>query len=289
MRDGARSELRALLNEQSVRLQKRHGQHFLVSQRVIGKIVAKCHGFRSFLEIGPGAGALTAPLTEIGSVVALEIDPRAAELARLRAPAARIIVQDALQADLAGILAGLARPRALVSNMPYHITGPLLAAIAEARSEFDRAILMMQKEVGDRVMARPGSPACRGLTIGLQSQFGIAFICRVPPGAFEPPPKVESVVLEFTPKASTLSPSVEERYYRLIRVAFAQPRKTLANNLSVGLELKRADIEARLSEMGLASNVRAHQLSLSDWTRLTLALYGDGREPDQGGSAPPGI
>jgi 16S rRNA (adenine1518-N6/adenine1519-N6)-dimethyltransferase len=281
--------LRALLTEHAIRLRKRHGQHFLVSQHVIRQILARCEGFRSFLEIGPGAGALTAPLTQLGTVVAIEIDPRAAELARASAPDAKILVQDALHVDLAQLLRDLTPPRALISNMPYHITGPLLAAISEARRQFDRAVLMMQKEVGDRVMARVGSPECRGLTVALQSQFQIELVCRVPPGAFEPPPKVDSVVLQWTPKPFELDPEIEEDYYRLIRLAFGQPRKTLVNNLCAGLGISRAEAESSLAGVGLPRNVRAHQLVLADWKRLTLALYGDRFGRNQGGSAPPRV
>lgn len=289
MNPGPRTELRALLAERAIRLQKRHGQHFLVSQHVIRQILERCEGFCSFLEIGPGAGALTAPLTQLGSVVAIEIDPRAAELARTCAPAATILIQDALQADLEQLLRELSRPRALISNMPYHITGPLLAAIAEARREFDRAVLMMQREVGDRIMARLGSPECRGLSVALQTQFEIELVCRVPPGAFEPPPKVESVVLQWTPKAFDLDPRIEEDYYRLIRVAFSQPRKTLANNLCAGLGISRVEAESGLVRVGLAPNVRAHQLGLTDWKRLTLTLYGDRLGSDQVGSDSPRV
>jgi 16S rRNA (adenine1518-N6/adenine1519-N6)-dimethyltransferase len=281
--------LRKLLTERAIRLQKRHGQHFLVSQHVIGQILARCEGFRSFLEIGPGAGALTAPLTRLGTVVAIEIDPRAAEVARACAPEATILVEDALKVDLGQLLRDLPPPRALISNMPYHVTGPLLAAISEARREFDRAVLMMQKEVGDRVMARLGSPECRGLTVALQSQFEVELVCRVPPSAFEPPPKVDSVVLQWTPKPFDLDPKIEEDYYRLIRLAFGQPRKTLVNNLCAGLGISRAEAESSLDTVGLPRNVRAHQLGLADWKRLTLTLYGDRPEPNQGSSDPPRV
>lgn len=279
--------LRSFLRRHGYRPQKRWGQHFLVSEQVVRAILQRVDGFLGVLEVGPGPGVLTAGMAErCERVVALEVDPLAVSALGESAPTVDVRRIDALQADIGSILDELPRPRALVSNMPYNITGPLLSAFAQARASFDRAVLMMQREVGDRVLALAGDSDRGSLSVFLQAQFEIHRICLVPPGAFWPPPKVSSVVLEFTPCRDV---PIGASFDRLVRLGFAQPRKTLANNLAAGLARPRQSIETGLESIGLASSVRPHQLTLEDWRRLTQVLQDRIDEDPQGRSEGPGL
>lgn len=258
--------LRALLERHGLRPTKRWGQHFLVSARVVRAILERLEGYTGVLEVGPGPGVLTRPLSESARVLAFEVDPVAVSALSESAPRAQVRHEDVLQADLAGALATLPEPRALVSNMPYNITGPLLTRFAEVRSGYERAVLMMQREVGTRVLAKPGEREFGSLSVFLAAQFDIVKVCDAPNGAFFPPPRVESVVLQFKPKPTGLAPEAEARFFRLVRSGFTQPRKTLLNNLTglVGRDRATALIE------GLPEGVRPHQVPVDRWKEMAM-------------------
>lgn len=262
-------ELRGFLRRHGLDAAKSLGQHFLVSEAAVRKIVAAAEGCAGVLEIGPGPGVLTRPLTEQAErVLALELDSRFVRALKESAPAAEVRQADALKAELSAILQELPTPRAIVSNMPYYITGPLLQRFAEVRRDFDRAVLMMQREVGERITAPAGDSERGSLSVFLQSQFDIRRVANVPAGAFMPPPKVESLVLAFTPKSADAG----EEVYRIVRMGFAQPRKTLANNLSAGLRRNRDEIIPILEGLGLWEKTRAQELEEATWRALTDAL-----------------
>lgn len=261
-------ELRQFLKRHGLSANKGLGQHFLCSSKVVEGIVRRCMGCASVLEIGPGPGVLTSPLSVLGPLIALEVDPRMIAALKESAPAADVRQIDALKADLAALLSELPEPRAVVSNMPYYITGPLLGAIASASSHFCKAVLMMQKEVGTRVLAPAGSSDRGSLSVYLQGKFAISKVCDAPKGAFVPPPKVDSVVLEFVPKAD---PPTEE-LFSFVRRCFGQPRKTLANNMISGLGISRDQASAAIESVGLAEKVRPQELTLGDWDALRQSL-----------------
>lgn len=264
--------LRALLDRHGLSAKKSLGQHFLCSVPVVRAIVSRAEGFSGVLEIGPGPGVLTGPLSDAAQqTVALELDPRMRDVLRESAPKAEVREVDALEADLGTILDELPRPRAVVSNLPYYITGPLVTRIAEARAHWDRAILMMQKEVATRVLAPPRNSDRGSLSVYLQLQFAIEKVGDAPAGAFLPPPKVDSTVLQFTPVDTGLEPEEEESAFHLIRGAFRQPRKTLANNLvSAGYARERA-LEA-MSRAGIDEKARPADPDLDSWRGLFRAL-----------------
>lgn len=260
--------LRAFLARHGLRPDKGLGQHFLVSAAVVDIIVAAASSCRGVLEIGPGPGVLTGPLSEVAErLVAVELDATMPLLLRDSAPKAEIVREDALKVDLAALLDGLPRPRAVVSNLPYYITGPLLGRIADVRAHLDVAVLMMQKEVAERIVATPGKRERGALSVVLQSQFEITRAAHVPASAFLPPPKVDSAVLRFIPRPSALSPEA----IRLVRIGFAQPRKTLVNNLVAGLRISRDEAVGRVEAMGLLETVRPAELTQELWARLAEA------------------
>lgn len=264
--------LRALLDRHGLGAKKSLGQHFLCSASVVRAIVARTEGFKGVLEIGPGPGVLTRPVSEAAEkTIALELDPRMREVLHESAPKAEIREADALEADLRAILSELPGPRVVVSNLPYYITGPLITRIAEARKHWNRAILMMQKEVATRVLAPPMNSDRGSLSVYLQLQFAIEKVGEAPAGAFLPPPKVDSTVLQFTPVDVGLEPTEEEGAFRLIRSAFRQPRKTLANNLaSAGYTREQA--HRAMAEAGIQERARPADPDLEAWRRLYRAL-----------------
>lgn len=223
----------------------------------------------SVLEIGPGPGVLTQRLAKgISHVTALEIDPRYVRLLAETAPTATILPGDALQADLGEILRSMPAPRAIVSNLPYYITSPLLQRIADVRQDLDLAVLMMQKEVAARIAAQPGESERGSLSVYLQAHFEIQGVRDVPAGCFLPPPKVDSRVLSFVPTRTETSESV----FRLVRLGFAQPRKTLANNLATGLRIERDRVIDVLEALGMQEKSRAQELSIDQWKAISARL-----------------
>lgn len=266
------SELKPFLSRHGLNPNKKFGQHFLCSASVVQAIVSSANGCNGVLEIGPGPGVLTGPLSAAMRTVALEVDARMIDALAESAPSAEVRLIDALATDLTTVLGDLPEPRAVVSNLPYYITGALLNRIAEAKEAWVIAVLMMQKEVAQRILA-PAKNSDRGsLSVFLQAQFTIKKVCDVPAGAFLPPPKVQSTVLSLTPNGVTLKPSFEP----ILRAGFSSPRKTLSNNLSTGLRFSKEEATRLIVELGFDEFVRPHMLTVQEWFAVEEALLGKG-------------
>ena len=234
-----------------------------MSEKAVAAIVAQTTGCVSALEVGPGPGVLTEPLCAVmQSVTAVEVDQTIIPVLSEAAPTACVIVADALKADLSALLQDLPAPRALVSNMPYNITGPLLTTFAACRDLWAVGVFMMQREVGVRVLARAGDSDRGSLSVFLQAQFDIATVCHVPPGSFLPPPKVDSVVLRLVP-ALKVDLDRAPRFFEVVRRGFTQPRKTLLNNLG-----DRTHWGPVIASAGLSESIRPHQLTLAQWEEV---------------------
>jgi 16S rRNA (adenine1518-N6/adenine1519-N6)-dimethyltransferase len=258
--------LQRFLAKQGLSATKGLGQHFLCSEPVVDCIVERLSNFHGLLEIGPGPGVLTAPLSERAEkMLALEVDVRMIKALATSAPKAEVLKLDALQADLPALLSTLPERRAVVSNLPYYITAPLLNVIAKARTHFEVAVLMMQKEVAKRIMAPPRSGDRGSLSVYLQAEFEISHVVDAPSAAFFPPPKVDSTVLEFKPKSNS---GLDETFFDFVRLCFNQPRKTLVNNLVVGLHVSRDAAVNALQAAELTPLARAQELTQSEFVRL---------------------
>jgi len=231
------------------------GQHWLVSEEHIRMIVDAVGGAGGVLEIGPGKGILTAPLSARAQLIALELDARMVGATQRAAPGAEVVEADVLQADLGHLLERLVHPRIVVSNLPYYITAAVVSRLCEVSTQFDAAVLMMQEEVAAKLMAPAGDSRRGSLSVAVQRHFAIETVTKVPPAAFKPPPKVESRVLRLDSKGVESNSGLEA----LVRRGFKQPRKTLANNLGDKESIERA---------GLSSSVRPHQLREEDWVQL---------------------
>lgn len=256
--------LSKVLSNHGVQARKGLGQHFLVSEKVVRAIVARIQGCAGVLEIGPGPGVLTQRLSAVAETIAVELDSQMVDILKETALAATVVKGDALKIDLGEILKRLAEPRAVVSNLPYYITGPLLGRIADQSANYSLAVLMMQKEVAQKIVAKPKDSGRGAVSVLLQSEFDVSVVCQAPRGAFMPPPKVDSMVLEIRPAR----PKPSKRFEACVRAGFVQPRKTLANNL-VDRGFQRGDVEAVLAILGLDLKVRPHYLEDSAWERLS--------------------
>jgi 16S rRNA (adenine1518-N6/adenine1519-N6)-dimethyltransferase len=252
------------------------GQHFLRDAglaRTIVDLVAPA-AKDLVLEIGPGEGALTAELARrAGRVIALEVDPVLGARLRTTLPSVEIVQADARGWDY-GTLAAPAGGRVLVvGNLPYSVGKPILAALVASRTSIDTMALMLQREVAERVAAAPGSRVYGSLSVLTQLYCDVTLALRVPPGAFRPPPKVESAVirLDVLPSPRVVIAD-ERRFHVVVRAAFAQRRKTLANALAAGLGRRAEDLRAAIESAGIDPSRRAETLTILEFAELTRRL-----------------
>ena len=253
-----------------LKTRKRFGQHFLHDPAVLKRIVAAIDPARGdvVVEIGPGQGALTRPLLDlVDHITAIEIDrDLAAQLAREFVPEKlSIVVADALDHDYATLPAG-AR---IVGNLPYNISTPILFRIARHADRLRDLHFMLQKEVVDRMVAKPSTPDYGRLSVMLQVRFAMKKLFNVAPGAFRPPPKVESAVVRLVPLQEKLRCD-EALFEKIVREAFSARRKTLRN----ALPLQPAGYVA----LGIDPQLRPENLSPADYVRITQRVSsGDAR------------
>lgn len=255
------------------RARKRFGQNFLVSPGVIRKIVdaiAPRPG-DTVVEIGPGLGALTGPLLErIDHLHVVEIDRDLIARLRERFPAEHLTIHegDALAFDF-GTLKG-AGPLKIVGNLPYNISSPLLFHLADYGDRVAEMHFMLQKEVVDRMVAAPGSGDYGRLSVMLQVRFWMERLFVVPPGSFNPPPKVDSAIVRMIPLEKVGAGGTvladPDLFSRLVAAAFSQRRKMLRNTL------KEFGGERLLETQGIAPTARAEALPVDVYVRLSNAL-----------------
>jgi len=260
------------------RPRKRFGQHFL-EPAWVAKVIDTLHATKNetFLEIGPGRGALTRPLAaRAGRVIAIEIDrDLAAALADEQIPNLRLLQSDVLGVDLRDALNGEPQPLRVAGNLPYNVASPILFALLDAADDgrlLSDATLMLQKEVADRLVAKPGRKEYGGLAIQVAVAADVEHLLTLPPGAFRPPPKVTSAVVRLRFRPPTVDVGDRRVFERIVRGIFLQRRKTLANALrpvadSLGRSaaelLERAEVDGRL---------RPETLTIDHIARLSRAV-----------------
>lgn len=254
------------------RAKKSLGQHWLNDQAALQAIcdAADLNNKATVLEIGPGPGGLTGLLVRgAGRVIAVELD---AKLARelpewVKADNLRVINEDILSFDFTSLPAGYK----LVANIPYYLTGKLIQIISETDNPPTLAVLLLQKEVARRLAAKPGAMSI--LSVTAQYYWEVSLDREVPARAFTPPPKVDSQVLILRRRPEPLFADLDvKQFFRLIKTGFAQPRKTLLNNLSSGLRLTKEEVVKRCAAAHLDSSRRAQTLSLNEWHELYRAI-----------------
>lgn len=269
------TETKKLLRHFDLRARKRLGQHFLIDDDVRQRILAAAELTPDdiVMEIGPGLGILTRELARrVRRVIAIELDDKLAGLLtqEMRSAAnVTIINGDILKIAPATLLPESERYK-VVANLPYYITSPVLRHFLEASIKPDLMVVMVQKEVAEAIAAGPGKRSL--LSISVQFYGRPTIISKVPAGAFYPAPEVDSAILriDLYPKPAVAVADAES-FFKTVRAGFASPRKQLANSLSYGLGLPKAEVVPLLEEAGIAPPRRAETLTLEEWARLWQA------------------
>jgi 16S rRNA (adenine1518-N6/adenine1519-N6)-dimethyltransferase len=277
-----------------VKTRKRFGQHFLApawADKVVEAIAPRPDD--RFLEIGPGPGALTLRLApRVAHLTAVEVDrDLAQELAPRLPPNATVVPADVLDFDVAPLVS--AGPLRVAGNLPYNISSPILFRLLEINKtgqpplfssegnslSIRDATLMLQREVADRLAARPGTKDYGLLTVFVRAQADVERVLSLPPGAFRPVPKVHSAVVRLTFKPDVVPASLRDTFERMVRSMFTQRRKTLGNALRPFADSVGAVTSQALSAAGIDTTRRPETLDLRDLVALSSALKAPGSGP----------
>lgn len=284
---GSPVRTQAIINRYFVKAKKNLGQNFLIDQNAILGIIdaADIHEGDQVIEIGPGIGSLTEQLLLHGAkVCAYEVDSSLPEILNNELPAKigdaslkerfKLILKDVLKADFKndiGDFFDFDKEIKVVANLPYYITTPIIFALAESDLKFDSLTLMMQKEVAERLEAKPGTKAFGPLSIAVQTEMNVKVALSVSHNSFMPKPKVDSSVVVLTPLAN--KPEIEDRkhFNWIVKMCFSQRRKTLNNNLKnlIPDAQKRADLIAGL---GVDPKIRPESLSISQFIKIAKTI-----------------
>lgn len=277
------STIRELCARHDFALSKGFGQNFIINPGICPRI-AEAAGIGpgwGALEIGPGIGVLTEQLAKrADKVVSVEVDKRLPPiLAETMAdyPNFKLVLEDVLKVDLKGLLASEFgdKPVAVCANLPYYITSPILMRLLEERLPIRNITVMVQKEAAQRLCAPPGTRQAGAISYAVAYYATPKLLFTVQPGSFYPAPKVTSAVirLDIHDAPPVQVPGGDEAgFFRLIRAAFSQRRKTAANAVASGLNLPKARVLAALEAAGLDPRLRPEQLTLADCCALQAAL-----------------
>ena len=292
------SNLSTLLDKYNLRPHKGLGQNFLTDPHHLAQIVAaaEINSTDTVLEIGPGPGTLTQLLTQVaGRVIAVEVDAGMVNLLQQEyghLANLTIVQADILQTDLAMLLgepplvppnqgesllplqmerAGVRFPYKVVANLPYYITSAVLRQLLEAQPQPQRLVVMVQKEVAQRMVAKPNDMSILAVSVQFYGQPTI--VHHVPAGAFYPRPQVDSAVVRVDTFASSPLPGIEAaEFFRVVKAGFGQKRKQLKNSLAAGLKQPMTHIVAALQKADIDPTRRAETLTLAEWGRLVAPL-----------------
>jgi 16S rRNA (adenine1518-N6/adenine1519-N6)-dimethyltransferase len=292
-----------------LRAKKRFGQHFLFDTNILNRIVdaAEIAPDETVLEVGPGLGALTAVLAERARrVVAMEVDRDLIAGLRSRfADAANVTIVegDVLERSAGELLSFTTEaqrhrgsdergrgeggePFVVVANLPYNIAAPALRRFLEGQVRPRRLVVMVQLEVAEAIVAKPGRMSL--LSVATQVYGDSRMVMKVAPGAFSPPPKVESAVVRIDVALAAKVDVPIESFFRIVRAGFGNPRKQLRNSLSFGLHVKQEVIDIVMARAGIDVTLRPQVLSLDDWAAITRAwteMEATGGKPEAGPAA----
>lgn len=257
------------LRREGLRPRKRLGQNFLRDSTFLPKIVAAADVdcTDEVLEVGAGTGILTEALAERAArVVAVELDERLYRALARRfqgLPDVLLVHENALAFEPCGHFSG---PYKLVANIPYYITGLLVRKYLEATCQPIRLVLMVQREVAQRMAAGPGDLSMLGVSVQYYAQVQV--VARVPAGAFYPVPKVDSAIVVLKPYRTARASAGAEAFFKLARAGFGVRRKQLQNALAAGTDMGREEARALLLAAGVDPTERAERLTIADWERL---------------------
>ena len=267
----------AILKKYKISADKSLGQNFLVSDEVVEGIVESANINKEdiIIEIGPGLGVLTNLLLEKSDdVIAVELDNRMVEIISDRFKEKTnltVIHEDILKVDLKELLNNRKKSEnskvKVVANLPYYISTPIIMKLLEQNQIIDEIIVMVQKEVGQRLTAKTGTRVAGAITYAVEFYSDATAIINVPKESFVPSPKVESVVIKLKIKTKTQNVN-KEMLFKIVKTAFSQRRKTLSNALVNGGIVEKNKLEEVLEKAELEKNVRGENLTLEDFIKL---------------------
>jgi len=264
------------LTENKFNFKKNFGQNFIIDENIINSIIKKSEVDKNTLviEIGPGAGSLTYKLCESAkNVLCYEIDTTLQEILTENLKDYNnyeIIYQDFLKANVIEDIKKYNYEKLyVVANLPYYITTPIIMKLVEDDINVDKIVVMVQKEVGNRFKAEPGTKDYSSLSVFLKYYFQVSKLLDVSKNVFIPKPNVDSIVVEFKKKEHLLNVNNKQIFFNLIRDSFKQKRKTLRNNLK-GYDLEK--IEEVLNKHNMDLSIRAEQISLEIFVEISNNL-----------------
>ena len=271
------SKMKQEIEENHFNFKKKYGQNFIVDKNIIHSIIVKSEidDETLVIEIGPGAGSLTSELGKYAkNVIAYEIDETLKPILEKNiTPNTEVIYEDFLKRDIAEDIKKYNYKKLyVIANLPYYITTPIIIKLIETKIDFDKIVVMVQKEVGDRFKAKPKTKEYNSLSVFLSYYFNITKILDVSRNVFMPKPNVDSIVVCFTKKVDKLKVNNEELFFKLIKDSFKQKRKNLRNNLK-GYDLE--NISKTLSKYKLDLTVRAEALPLEIFVDIANNLEED--------------
>ena len=275
------SVIRDVLSRHGFSFSKGLGQNFLINPTVCPRMaeMGNAQPGWGMIEIGAGVGVLTAELAQrADKVVCIEIDSRLLPIldeTLAEYDNIKIVNQDVLKVDLHKLIAEEFpnMPVAVCANLPYYITSPIIMNLLESRLPISSLTVMVQKEAAQRICAMPGSREVGAVSIAVRSYCEPKVLFQVSHGSFMPAPDVDSTVIRLDiRKQPTVDVKREEDFFRVVKAAFSQRRKTLSNTLSSGLSMNKTQIAELLERAGVASNLRAEQLSMQQFADIANAL-----------------
>jgi len=274
-----------VLKRHGLYTRKALGQHFLVDDNIVGRIIqtAQLGPGEPVLEVGPGIGTLTDALLSAGArVVAVEYDKRllpALDELRGEGRELHVVSGDAVRIPVHGLLTSAGPPTALVANLPYAVAATVILRFFEELPSIEHAVVMVQAEVADRIASAPGTKAYGAYTVKLALRARVCARFPVAPGCFLPPPRVDSAVLRLQRCDLGLVPALLAAAARAADAAFSQRRKTLRKSLSAGLRRPVSEVERLLDAAGVDGGLRAENLTTDQYISLGRVLGQDGHDP----------
>ncbi|MFA7169317.1 MAG: 16S rRNA (adenine(1518)-N(6)/adenine(1519)-N(6))-dimethyltransferase RsmA [Candidatus Paceibacterota bacterium] len=272
-------DIRQALQEEDLKVLKSLGQNFLIDENVLEDIVASADIQKDdvVIEVGPGMGVLTFALAEkCGQVIAIEKDRKMSkflrkEILKTGSDNIEVVCDDILKIDMPKFLRerGIVKYK-LVANIPYYITSPIVKLFLETEVEPELMVLLMQKEVAERICASKGNLSILALSVLLYGEPEL--VRKVGRDAFYPAPKVESAILRIGNIEKKYSAADYQKIFRVIKIGFSSKRKKLSNNLAAGLNLEKDGAEKILSDCGIDKLSRAQDLEVADWVKLKGAI-----------------
>jgi len=268
-------EVKKLCKKYNIYPSKRLGQNFLVDEGVLRKIIEAANLTKSdvVLEVGPGIGNLTLELAKrVKKIIAIEKDPGMIEVLRINLKNFKnveILKGDALKIishKLSTTASILWRRYKVVANIPYYLTSPLIRKFLEAENQPKEMILMVQKEVAQRICAKP--PDMSILAVSVQFYAKPEIISFVSKKSFWPSPKVDSAIIKISALNQRRKSAFNQRFFKMVKAGFSQPRKQLINNLSHGLKMNKEKVKNWLSKNNIQPTQRAETLNLKNWLSL---------------------